>query len=178
MTWLLRIVRSRVARGILRARQVETIRRSAGSPWNDRGKRSSSITTSTSTGIIWTTSAAAASRNQASKGRLSTSRSFPCSICASQRLTAAMLSARREARRSSPLRSFFESRSELSSHQTQTCVSSKSINGTLQSHAHRLPTLPARRAIPRSHAAVPKACAIVGASPAAERGEPRSSPGA
>ncbi len=105
------------------ARAVATMRRSAGSPWNEAGRPSSAITTSTSSGTISITAAPAASLIHTSKGRFSTSRPFACSISASQRLTAAKRNAARDASRSNAARSRVRRRSEPSSHQSQTWVS-------------------------------------------------------
>lgn len=148
---LLRIDRSWVASGIRCARAVATMRRSAGSPWNETGRLSRAMTTSTSSGRISITAAAAASRIQTSKDRSSASRFLACSVCASHRLTAAKRSSARDANRSSAFRSFFGSRSEPSNHQSQTCVSSRTFTETPRIPARRLPTprvLPSTPRIP------------------------------
>ncbi len=150
---LFRIKRSCVARDMRCARAVATISRSAGSPWKARGSLSSAVTTSTSRGS--TSITPAASRIHASNERSKMSRSFACSICASHKLTAARRSAAREASRSSAFRSCTGSWSEPSSHQIQTCVSSR-ISGSPRNPSRRAQTPQLQQAAGRTHEGSPR----------------------
>ena len=123
-----RIARSRVANGMLWARAVATMSRSAGSPWNLAGKASSATTTSRSRGNTVKTLDSVARVSQSENGSGSSSRRLEWSSCASHRLIAARHTLPRSAAASSAFRSADFSGDRGVSHQIQKCVSSSKLN--------------------------------------------------